>query len=434
MNGNDRISEAINMTADEFERELENDTEVENFQQAMEIMREQSKDTVPSYNTPQNNQATVSNPTRPVNTSIPMDNNPIGKKSGCINNPVGITPDTHESVNKDNLTKKSEPIKDETAIDPRDFIKNIKVDLNHIKICDMNPIRDVDNFDFLLNNKSKLQIVAVQSGYIAYVEGLNYDEINSLINSTLDEYGSQLLLAQTIHKMINTTNIGKIPFNKWAAMTSFYDMDNFLYGIYLQTFPGNTKFQVTCGTCENTIDVLVNNDTLISANNDTTMKMIESINQNKKDNPQLSINNSIIHSKERVFLEDSKLIIDIKIPTIKKHLDLLASINTKAKDKAKHLLNFMLFMENIYMLDIKETLRTKEPNYYEVTDRQRIADILKELTYNDANELSDRIEKMISMYRTNFKIKSFVCPKCQTRINDIDIDMETLLFFQILRR
>lgn len=136
----------------------------------------------------------------------------------------------------------SEVNRNQSKINPEDFLKNLKVDLNNIDVVEPNPVNKVKNFNFLMNRKSKTQIVAVQSGYVAYVEGLTYDDINGLLNSSLDDYGSQLLLCQTVYNAINTTSAGKLSFEQWKENTSYYDLESYLYGIYLEHFPGTTDF------------------------------------------------------------------------------------------------------------------------------------------------------------------------------------------------
>lgn len=324
----------------------------------------------------------------------------------------------------------SEVNRNQSKINPEDFLKNLKVDLNNIDVVEPNPINKVKNFNFLMNRKSKTQIVAVQSGYVAYVEGLTYDDINGLLNSSLDDYGSQLLLCQTVYNAINTTSAGKLSFEQWKENTSYYDLESYLYGIYLETFPGTTDFTIKCGHCGKEINAKVNNDTLISADNTETTNMVGTILSNKNDS-KTTMSNAIIHTSKKLFLEDSKLIVKFKLPTIKKHLDLLASINAKAKDHNKHILTFLLFVDNVYMLDLEQSLASGSPKYNEVIDRNEMVNLFKKLTYNDAKMLSDGINEMIRRYQVQFKVKSFTCSACGEPIGDIPVDMETLLFFRI---
>lgn len=311
-----------------------------------------------------------------------------------------------------------------------EFLKNLKVDLNNIDVVDSDPMTKTKNVQFLLNNKPKTQVVALQSGYISYVEGFNFDQINALVNSTLDDYGNQLLLCQSIYSAINTTNAGKMDFRKWCENTSFYDLDSFIYGVYLETFPGTTKFDVKCGTCGKQIEATVNNDTLIKASNEDSKNILSTILAHKN-NPKETMMNSIIHTSKKIFLEDSKMILKIKLPTIQKHLDLLASINAKAKEKNQHILTILLFLEELYMLDLDKSLVAGSPKYNIVADREEQSAYLKRMTYNDAKHVSDEINNMIRKYQVEFQIRSFKCSACGSDIGNIPIDIEQLLFFRM---
>lgn len=318
------------------------------------------------------------------------------------------------------------------APNPRDFLKNMKFDLSQITMVEASPIEEVNNFEFVLNNKSKTQIVANQSNYIAYMESLNYNEISALTNSTLDDFASQVLLAQTIHSKINTTSVGKLSYEQWIAITSHYDIDSFLYGIYIQTFPGDTKFNITCGHCKDNIEAVVNNDTLISGKNESTYANLQEL-LNNHNNAKDLINKALVNSTQRVLLPDSKIIVDIKLPTIKKHLDLVGSVNKNVKDKTSHILSLMIFLEKMLMVDVKKSMQSGTPCYYEVKEREKIARVISQLSFDDAKAFSKAIEDMVEKYAVEYKIKSFKCPKCHEELGEIPVDMETLLFYQILQ-
>jgi hypothetical protein len=276
------------------------------------------------------------------------------------------------------------------------------------------------------------QIVANQSNYIAYMQGLTYKEVSALTNSTLDDYGSALLLAQTIHSKINTTTLGQMKFDDWANVTSYFDIETFLYGIYLETFPGNTKFSISCGKCKSTIEAEVNNDSFVTGKKPESFTNVNEL-LNNKDKAKEYLDRSIVNVTERIVLPDSKIIFEIKIPTIKKHLDTISGVNKELKDRIQNILLIMMFLNKIYMLNVKDTMRTGEPSYYEVTDKNKIASIISKLSITDAKEVSKHIEELIDKNHLQYKIKSFKCTKCQEDIGDIDVNVESLLFQQILQ-
>lgn len=357
-----------------------------------------------------------------------------------LNNPYAQRPDFSKYLEKEELpfdpatshSQNKTSIKTESEMDKKDFLKNLKVDLNQINIVDSNPLQELNNLEFILNSSSKTQIIANQSNYIAYMEGLNYNEMNSLTNSTLDDYASQMLLFQTIHSKINSTSIGKVKFEDWASITSFYDLDSFIFGIYAETFPGDSEFTIECPHCHDRIEAKINNDTLVSGKNEEAYSNIQKLINGQTDRKVL-LDNSLVNQRERIILEDSKTILDIKLPTIKKNLEILRSVNQEAKNKTQHILSIMMFLDTVYIIDVEQTKKTGKACYNRINKQKDVARIISAFSYADIKQTSKVINDMINKYAVEYKIKSFTCPKCQERINDIPVDMQQLLFFQLVQ-
>lgn len=427
-NWNDKVTNSIESLGEEFEKELDG------FQNYEDV---------------------VGQKIQPQNTGLFGDTEINRERNGLMDEPLktipkmenSLEPEVHTTVPNqvqerrilvdENGNKHSNTFQQTSPLNvkpqtPADFLKNMKFDLTSIQMVDASPIEEVNNFEFVLNNKSKTQIVANQSNYIAYMESLNYNEISALTNSTLDDYAAQLLLAQTVHSKINTTSIGALNFQQWSQITSHYDLDSFLYGIYLQTFPGDTKFNITCGKCKEKVEAVVNNDTLITGKNEETFINLQELLNGREHSKEL-LDKALVNTTERLLLPDSKIIMDIKLPTIKKHLDLVGSVNKNLKQKTSHILSLMIFLNKVLMVNVKKSMETGNPCYYEVTEREKIARIISQLSFNDAKTLTEAIEKMIAKYAVEYKIKSFKCPKCHEELGDIPVDMETLLFYQILQ-
>lgn len=432
-NWNDKVANSIESLGDEFEKELDG------FQKYEDVIGQQQ--TQPQnaglFGDPEMNRQRMGLMDEPL-TTIPKVENNLGDLEPKVHTTVPSNEVQErrilidENGNKHNNTfQQTSPINAKPQT-PAEFLKNMKFDLTSIQMVDASPIEEVNNFEFVLNNKSKTQIIANQSNYIAYMESLNYNEISALTNSTLDDYAAQLLLAQTVHSKINTTSIGALNFQQWSQITSHYDLDSFLYGIYLQTFPGDTKFNITCGKCKDKVEAVVNNDTLITGKNEETFINLQELLNGREHSKEL-LDKALVNTTERLLLPDSKIIMDIKLPTIKKHLDLVGSVNKNVKQKTSHILSLMIFLNKVLMINVKKSMETGSPCYYEVTEREKIARIISQLSFNDAKTLTEAIEKMIAKYAVEYKIKSFKCPKCHEELGDIPVDMETLLFYQILQ-
>lgn len=312
------------------------------------------------------------------------------------------------------------------------ILNNIKVDLNNIELVDAPTISKVDDFEFILNGKPSFQVVANQSCYIAYLESLKMEDINAITNSTLDVYQSRVKLYQTVFSKINSTSIGKINYKTWLRVTSFFDFQTLLYGIYSQTFPGTTEFQIKCRHCKELADVIVNNETLINVKDDEAFSHLNGILQSIKD-PASALEKSLVNKYNRVMVPESKIIFNIQTPSLWNHLELLASVDKKKIEEVSDILGTMLFIKSVFMIDVQNTIATGSPKYYEITDKNEIINILRNLEFLDMKELGSSIADRTNKYAINFKIKDFECPKCGNSIGDIPVDIETLLFQQILQ-
>jgi hypothetical protein len=329
-------------------------------------------------------------------------------------------------------TRKKTTTKKKTKPDVNSLLKNITIDINNIEFTEKSPLEKIDDIDFILNGKPTFQVVANQSAYIAHMESIRLADINSMTNSSGDIYATKQKLYKTIHSKINTTSVGKIDFKTWLKVTSFYDLPSLMYGIYCQTFPGDTTFEISCRHCQENTDVVVNNDTLISVKDEETYsKLNEIINNNKKAEDLL--NNSIVNKYSRSVLPESKILVDIQTPSLWNHLELLASVDKRTIGEMEDVIGTMMFIKNLFVLDMKELQRTGKPKYYPISDKNQIINILRNLEVYDAKALGDAIAERSDKYAIGYKIQNFKCSKCSNDVGEIPVDVEQLLFSQILQ-
>jgi hypothetical protein len=262
------------------------------------------------------------------------------------------------------------------------------------------------------------------------MEGLTYGEMTALTDSTLDSYASRLLMAQTIHKKINTTSVGKLSFEKWASITSFFDLETLVYGIYLETFPGDTKFDITCGHCKKKIVANVNNDSLITTKDAVTTEKVNEILSSGNNVEQ--VKNNVLSRATRIVLPYSKIIVDLKMPSVAKHLELLSGVKPENEKKLARIIMLMLYIDNMYVMDINGSMKSHKSKYFQVSDKNQIGRIIDKMTAADARVLLEEIGKLSTTYSVEYGIKSFECPNCHKPVGDIPVDMENLLFIQIL--
>lgn len=280
------------------------------------------------------------------------------------------------------------------------------------------------------------QITLNQSAYMAHVEGLKFPDIFSIDSSTESDYESSMRRYQMYYKKINSNSIGISNFADFCNLTSLYDVATIEFGIFNQTFPGKTEFNITCKHCGKTMkNLALSNDYLISVKNENVYeqlnRVISSINT-----PEKSDEYSLVNKIFRTQLSESKVVVDIRIPTIQNHLDLLAEIRSMNEDPAEidRFSEFLLFIKSIFIVDIEETYKKGEAVFVEYSSRKDILDAVKGLSLNDAAELNETIEGKDELYRIDYMIRSFECKNCHQEIGDISIDIQDLLFQESVRK
>jgi hypothetical protein len=335
------------------------------------------------------------------------------------------TPPAVEQKKEDELPPMAKPVK-------RPDLRDVQIDINKIEIIEKSPLDKVMDIERIVSTRPTFQVIANQSSYIAHMTSIRMEDINAIQNSVSGQYEGQQKLYRTIFNKINNSSLGDINYTTWLKTTSFFDTSTLLYGIYCQTFPRDTDFTITCGTCNEATDVRVNNDTLIDVKDESVYENLNKI-LTSSHNPAEVIKDAIINSHERVILPTSKVLVEIKTPTLFDHLDLLGSIKQEAAEELGDVLGTLLFIKNMYVPDMDTYQRTGEVKYVQVEETSARVNIIRNLELVDASELANAISARTDRYAINYKIKSHPCSKCGTEIGDIDIDMQQMLFHQVLQ-
>ena len=213
-------------------------------------------------------------------------------------------------------------------------------------------------------------------------------------------------------------------------MTSINDLSTLLFGIYNQTFPGKNSFDITCGSCKKTTSLSINNEYLIEYKGEDVYAKVNEILYSNKPAEEL-LATSLVGTTERLQLEDSKIIVDIYTPTLYDNLILLKSSTTDLIEKYANMIQVMSFVKGLYILDMETYKHTGEVSYYQLTKRQEILSVLLKLSSRDGIQLANTIEKRIEKYAVNYAIQNITCSHCGTKLDSIDVDMESVLFTRL---
>lgn len=326
--------------------------------------------------------------------------------------------------------------KEVDKIDTKSILDGIKIDLSSIEIVSGASELDlIKNQNEVLQTSKAMLVVCCQSAYSAEISALRNQEIQNINNADLDLYNFKKRLYRALWTHIENTSVGKMDFNTWMKVTSYFDVETLLYGAYCQTFPFENKYPLTCPKpgCERHFETTVNNTTLIETRGreKEIYAKIDEVVANIKDAKEL-VQNSHVHTTKRIALDETKIVFDIQIPSVHDYLEgILSNVNQQFVEEFETSLGLSLFIKQALIPDIASYKQTGVLRYIPVENKGKIIDIVSNLPLYDGEQLSDEINEFTNRYRVGYSIKNVVCPECGLEFPPIPMSMEDVLFIAI---
>ena len=311
-----------------------------------------------------------------------------------------------------------------------ELLAGLTIDVSNFEIVEKNPLELFEEKSIVINGRSTFEVVCNQSAYVAHMESLKYSDMAALENSTSSYYAGRQRLFKTVYEKINSTSVGKVDFQTFLKMTSLYDLASLIYGIYCQTFKTEADFTVTCPHCKKSMSIKVPNKNLMLIKDEETFANIQEI-LGSVSTPEEAMKNAVINLSEQIVLPNSKMIFKLKIPSLYKYLEIVGSVAPDKFEEAKDILGVLVFVENVYKLDITKLVKEKKVAYYEVKDRGEIAQAIANMEVEDSKVLQEAIAKKTEKYSIDYAIKKFNCLECKKEMGPIPIDIEELTFFRL---
>jgi hypothetical protein len=369
-----------------------------------------------------------------VNNQDDMASEKTNNNSSAIEeeNPYAISETFANLVRANEMAKEISSNNEVSSI-----LNSIQVDLSSIEIVDnMNPLELNALEESIFNDKTTMLVTCCQSSYTAEMSALKSQDIQNLANSDVDYYTYKKKLFQLINKHMENTSVGKLEYNQWLNVTSYFDIETLLYGLYCQTFNYQNKYSINCPKCKRSFDAVVNNTTLVELRGkdegaETFAKIQEIVKEVKNADELLA--HSHVHKTKRIILDESKTIFDIRIPSVYNYLeDVVAKSDDRTLEEYQNALGLNLFVNKVYLPNILLYKQTGQLKYVEVgNDNRKRLNIIGNLSYYDSIQLSDEINDFVDKFRITYSIRNVTCPHCGHVIKQIPIDLEEMLFYTI---
>lgn len=314
-----------------------------------------------------------------------------------------------------------------------DFPKLSAADLASITIED-DTLSDID----LISNREAImsarnagyQVSALSSNYTAVMHSLKFEDKSRLSAAQEDaaQYYKRLFL--TVFNRLDFKTENKPSFENWLKMTAYSDFETLLFGTYAQTYPGKSAFDISCPKCKTELKPEFQPEHLLHPASSDVESRINSINAH--DGSVSSIQaNTLVNKVERKLLPDSNVIIDIRTPSLRHHLDLFEKFHKQISGDLSNAFVALMFTKQLLVPNIKRYKQTGEMTYIAVTKPEAIISYFAELSLTDADQLEKLIDGVSSTYQLEFKLPEFDCTSCGYHFESIPIRIEKLLNLKV---
>lgn len=298
--------------------------------------------------------------------------------------------------------------------------------LNVVNKTELDKERDLRNA--LYGNKAAFQIVAAQSGYMAKVIPLVHKDIVNLLYENVGRYEYKKSVFHVIWEKVFDTSVGKLSFDDFLRYTSIEDMETFYYGLYASTFPNEGSFRFRCRNCGAERDYTINHANLIkTTDKDKMKKLIEEVSRNATSIDKMK-EYSLVGKNTAIQLSESKIIIELKTPTLFDSLEILRTVPEKTIDRDTVSITNMLYINKV-LIPAKDG-----SGYIEEIEKPKILRIIDNLAIDDANELEDAVFDRVDDNRITYSIKNFKCSECGHEVSEIPLSIEDILFTLIFEK
>ena len=331
----------------------------------------------------------------------------------------------------DNLPEEEHiEVQEEVKETPRKKAK--KIDISEINVVDATALdKDTDLRNAIYGGKSMFQIVAAQSGYMAKVAPLVHKDVVSLLYSNLSRYEYRKTVFKVIYDKIGAISSGKMNFETWLKSTSVEDIETFYYGIYCATFPDEGKFSFICPKCSQDRTMTIKHSNLFKTTDKAKMrKLIKDVSANST-NDEARKRYSLVGKTECYELPDSKILMEVRTPSLWDSLEILRVVPEKVIDRDTTSVTNMLYVKRFLIPTRGENL---EKAYTEQTNSEELLRIIDNLTIEDAAQLEAVVSERVDNHRITYSIKNVKCPSCGETSKEIPLSIEDILFSLIFEK
>jgi hypothetical protein len=306
--------------------------------------------------------------------------------------------------------------------------------LADIEVVDNSNLVDIADSTNRIFTAPVFQVTALKSAYVAYMTALTFKDRDIFNRSDVDRITHNRNLFRMVYDRLDHTSIGNISYQDFLKITAWEDLPTLLFGIYRQTFPGDSEIMLKCNHCGKESRISIDpNKFIVTKNEEATaeiQELIRDLNSRTGIKAQDVLKESQVNKLKRTRLPHSKIVIDISNPSLERFLTVAAYFNKRLEESENmpSLVSSAIFIDKIYVPNIRLSKERGKLVYDKVENLPDVLKILGRIDTEDEFRLKEKVLIRKDKYTVDYKIRNVICPVCKKTIADVDADIENLLF------
>ena len=315
------------------------------------------------------------------------------------------------------------------------LLNQIKGNLDNLEAASNVMLSKASNDTFISKTQLPYSVYALNSAYRADMSGLNYKEINGLRSNSLNSYEKRRKLFKTVYDKIQSMNLKTIPsFDNFLKMTAIQDLDTLLFGIYSKTHLTKSDLTLRCSNkdCNHKFKYTIANENLIQlSTRETAAELVEKLDDSSLNQMEVTKSYSLVRNTEKIIIEELGVVLTIGLPTLEKMLKTFKVI-LDVKEEEQEIYASALYIDEMAIPNYK-ALEQGKVEFFKLKDTREISNFVAALSMSEIRTFLKTLSKFIDKYKLHYAIKEAKCPQCGEVLEEIPVDIETLLFLAITR-
>lgn len=275
---------------------------------------------------------------------------------------------------------------------------------------------------------STYMVVLPISGYSANMRGLKIDEVDSIRSSFEDDFELLERVKELTYACMETNSAGFKSYEEFLEGTSKTELEILLFGMMVKTFGHINEFNVHCRSCKKDNTLRLNMNEIIRIDNPEAITQINRIKE-AEDGAAFQ-KQSTLYDVERVQLPESKIVLDIRIPSIGRESSTQRVFRNMDKNQTTRLFYLMNITDRFFLPHFNDDESEEPDGYIEITTPIDIMNYLNVLETEDRKVIDDTVDSMI-LQEVKFRVEKVPCKSCGAE-NDIRFDIIPNFFRSVL--